>query len=160
MQVVKILADSQNSALAMQVTRKASDDRSLRQSMLKNAPRCVSHMAELRFAIGVKHEKDYRVSFQPSSRGTGTGFPCDLRDSVAYSRAKPFTQRMQEGRKEVQIRTSVAPSPMFQSFPEVRAGVLRRSDRLRRSRPTSSARASQQPALPTSPLDQTDRGPR
>src|ERR1700688_4229553 len=71
MQVVKILADSQNSALAMHVTRKASDDRSLRQSMLKTAPRCVSHMAELRFAIGVKHGKDYRVSFQPSSRGNG-----------------------------------------------------------------------------------------
>src|SRR5450755_4575095 len=70
------------------------------------------------------------------------------------------TQRMHEGRKEIQIRTSVAPSPMFQSFPAVRAGVLRRSDRLRRSRPTSSARASKQPALPTSPLDQTDRGPR
>src|ERR1700693_2065031 len=88
MQVVKILADSQNSALAMYVTRKASNDRSLRQSMLKNAPRCVSHMAELRFAIGVKHGKDYRVLLQPSSRENGNWvFLCDLRDSVAYSRA-------------------------------------------------------------------------
>src|SRR5580704_1067722 len=155
MQVVKILADSQNSALAMQVTRKASDDRSLRQSMLKNAPRRVSHMAELRFAIGVKHGKDYKS--QLSTKQQGEPELCFFAIFAIRWRTRgpnllpQRTQRMHEGRKEIQIRTAVAPSPRFQSFPAVRAGVLRRSDRLRRSRPTSSARASKQPALPTSP---------
>src|SRR5450755_4575094 len=129
MQVVKILADSQNSALAMHVTRKASDDRSLRQSMLKNAPRCVSHMAELRFAIGVKHGKDYRVSFQPSSRGTGTGFLCDLRDSVAYSRAKPFTAKNAKDARRTERNTNQDFSCSF-----THVSIVSRSSRRRPSK--------------------------
>src|ERR1700722_15097306 len=122
MQVVKILADSQNSALATHVTRKASDDRSLRQSMLKNAPRSVSHMAELRFAIGVKHGKDYRISFQPGSRGNGNWVSLRSSRFGGVLAGKAFHRKERKGctkdGKKYKSGLQLLLHPCFKRFPQ------------------------------------------
>src|SRR5712675_2088108 len=70
LQIVKIFADAQQSALAMHMPVEGFGNRSLVQCELKNLARSLSHLAKLGFMIGNrKHAGDYKdaTSSQPSA---------------------------------------------------------------------------------------------
>src|SRR5258708_39488813 len=61
LQVVKIFADAQESALAMHMPAEGFGNRSLVQCELKNLARSLSHLAKLHFTVrGRRHGGDYR----------------------------------------------------------------------------------------------------
>ena len=55
LQVVKIFADPQHSALTMHVPRKCPGNGSLGQRVTKDFAGGVAHLAKLRFAVGIGH---------------------------------------------------------------------------------------------------------
>src|ERR1700674_1872777 len=66
-QVIKILADAQNSPLAMHVPRKTFNNRGLSEHVLENFAHGITHAAKLEFAIGVTHGENYKDRFQLSA---------------------------------------------------------------------------------------------